>query len=49
MGVNWLKDIIFHAHFTEERVKTVATKWLNEVPTAKRSGKMGNMMGKLLL
>jgi len=38
VGVNWLKDVIFHAHFTEERVKTVATKLLNEVPTAKRSG-----------
>ena len=39
MGVNWLKDVLFHAHFTVERVKTVATKWVNEVPTAKRSGK----------
>lgn len=38
IGVNWLKDILYHAHFTEERVKTVATKWVNEVPTAKRSG-----------
>ena len=34
-----VKDVMFHAHFTEERIKTVATTRINDVPAAKRSGK----------
>ena len=39
IGVDLVKDVMFHAHFTKERIKTVATTRINDLPAAKRSGK----------
>merc|ERR550534_3514664 len=37
IGVDLVKDVMYHAHFTEERIKTVATTRINDLPAAKRS------------
>lgn len=37
-GLTWLKEILYNTVFTIERLKIIATKMVNEVAQAKRSG-----------
>ncbi|XP_022918722.1 uncharacterized protein C05D11.1-like [Onthophagus taurus] len=38
-GMEWLKEILYKTVFTSERLKIIATKIVNDVAQAKRSGK----------
>eukprot|EP00112_Aurelia_sp_Birch-Aquarium-sp1_P017903 Seg42.13_Seg42.8 transcript_id=Seg42.13_Seg42.8/GoldUCD/mRNA.D3Y31 product="putative protein C05D11.1" protein_id=Seg42.13_Seg42.8/GoldUCD/D3Y31 len=38
-GIQWLRELLYSIQFTEERLKIVGTKILNDIPNAKRSGK----------
>lgn len=38
-GLNWMREILYQTVFTAERLKIIATKMINEVAQAKRSGR----------
>ena len=37
-GVRWLHDLLYHSHFTADRLQTAASKILQDLPSQKREG-----------
>lgn len=38
-AINWLRDLLYNVQFTEERLKIVASKMVNDVARMKRDGR----------